>query len=652
MARFSKVLVANRGEIACRVIRSAQALGYRTVAVYSDADCEAPHVRLADEAVRLGPAPVGESYLSIERVLQAAGAVGADAIHPGYGFLAERADFAQACAWGGVTFVGPSPEAIEAMGDKARAKALAEQAGVPTVPGYRGEQDEAAFVAAAAEVGFPLLVKAAAGGGGRGMRRVDQASELPAALAAARAEAEHAFGDGTLLLERLVEGARHVEIQLLADEHGSALYLGERDCSVQRRYQKVIEEAPAPGVSPELRQQMGEAAASLAREIGYVGAGTVELLLAPDGSFMFLEMNTRLQVEHPVTELVTGLDLVAWQLRVAQGEPLPFSQEDVELVGHAIEARLYAEDPSADFLPQTGTLSCFAPPVGPGLRCDHGVKPGLVVSPHYDPMLAKVIAHGRDREEALRRLRRALRETGALGLVTNKGFLLEVLAHEPFVAGELSTRLLAEAPQLGQRVPPSAAHLALAAALGPEGPPAGDGLAGALAPLAGAALRKLRCGEVVYELGLQRLGAARWRIQAGDEVVELELLERNPSGRLWVEVEGVRRWAWASWDGDQVWVELDGRAYGFAAVRPRGLDEVEVAEGALVAPSDARVVSVAVAVGDEVEAGQVLVVLEAMKIEATLRAPRAGKVAELRAVAGEGVRRGAVLVQLEQEEES
>ena len=651
MARFSKVLVANRGEIACRVIESAQALGYRTVAVYSDADREAPHVRLADEAVRLGPAPVGESYLSIERVLQAAGEVGADAIHPGYGFLAERADFAQACAWAGVTFVGPSPEAIEAMGDKARAKALAEQAGVPTVPGYRGEQDEAAFVAAAAEVGFPLLVKAAAGGGGRGMRRVDQAGELPAALAAARAEAEHAFGDGTLLLERLVEGARHVEIQLLADEHGRALYLGERDCSLQRRYQKVIEEAPAPGVSPELRQRMGEAAASLAREIGYVGAGTVELLLAPDGGFMFLEMNTRLQVEHPVTELVTGLDLVAWQLRVAQGEPLPFSQEDVELVGHAVEARLYAEDPSADFLPQTGTLSCFAPPVGPGLRCDHGVRAGLVVSPHYDPMLAKVIAHGRDRGEALRRLRRALRETGALGLVTNKGFLLEVLDHEPFVAGELSTRLLAEAPQLGRRVPPSEAHLALAAALGPEGPPASAGLAGALAPLAGAAVRQLRCGDEVHELRLQRLGAARWRVALGEGALELELLERSPSGRLWVELDGVRRWAWASWDGEQVWVELEGRAYGFEAVRPRGLDEVEVAEGALVAPSDARVVSVAVAVGDEVEAGQVLVVLEAMKIEATLRAPRAGKVAELRAVAGEGVRRGAVLVQLEQEEE-
>ena len=401
MIAFTKILIANRGEIACRVTRTAKALGYRTVAVFSDADAVALHVREADEAVRIGPPPAQESYLNIEALLAAAKLAGADAVHPGYGFLSENAAFAEACTKQGLVFIGPPAAAIDAMGNKARAKALMEAAGVPVVPGYRGaDQSDETLIVEGRRIGFPLMVKAAAGGGGRGMRRVATAEELPQALARSRSEAASAFGSDELILERAIADAHHVEIQIFADRHGSVIHLGERDCSIQRRHQKVIEETPSPAVSTELREQMGEAAVAAARTIGYVGAGTVEFLLHRSQKFYFLEMNTRLQVEHPVTEAVSGLDLVAWQLRIAAGEKLPLKQDQVTFAGHAIEARLYAEDPQQNFLPQSGVLVDWRPASGGGVRIDHGLAPGQSVSPFYDPMLAKVIAHGATREEA------------------------------------------------------------------------------------------------------------------------------------------------------------------------------------------------------------------------------------------------------------
>src|SRR5215470_12104765 len=406
---FSKVLVANRGEIAWRVMRTAKAMGYRTVAVYSDADKDAPHVAFADEAARIGPPPVGESYLSIARILEAAKTSGADAVHPGYGFLSENEAFAAACDKAGLTFIGPPAAAIAAMGNKAAAKRRMIEAGVPCVPGYQGaDQSDGILEKEARKIGLPVMVKAAAGGGGRGMRLVESAGDLAEAIRTARAEAESAFGSGELILEKAVVDTRHVEIQVFADNHGNVIHLGERDCSVQRRHQKVIEEAPSPAVDAGLRQRMGAAAVAAATAIGYRGAGTVEFLLASDGAFYFLEMNTRLQVEHPVTEAITGLDLVEWQLKVAAGEKLPLTQEQVAFSGHAIEVRLYAEDAYAGFLPQTGCMDVWRPASGPGVRIDHGMKDGLQISPFYDPMLAKVIAHGRTREQARERLAREL----------------------------------------------------------------------------------------------------------------------------------------------------------------------------------------------------------------------------------------------------
>ncbi|MBT7667423.1 MAG: ATP-grasp domain-containing protein, partial [Rhodospirillaceae bacterium] len=396
---FTKVLIANRGEIACRIMRTSHAMGYRTVAVYSEADGDAPHVQLADQAVCIGPAPVAESYLNVSAILAAAARTGADAVHPGYGFLAENAAFAQACADAGLTFIGPSPKAIDLMGNKRLAKLRMADADVPCVPGYSGaDQDDGVLTAEGESIGFPLMVKAASGGGGRGMRLVENAADLPAAITGARSEAENAFGSGELILEKAVIEPRHVEIQVFADSRGNCVHLGERDCSIQRRHQKVVEEAPSPAVGPELRAAMGAAAVAAAQAINYQGAGTVEFLLGADGSFFFLEMNTRLQVEHPVTEMITGLDLVEWQLRVAAGEPLPLDQNGITYDGHAIEVRLYAEDPYADFLPQTGTVVAWRP--SPDVRVDTGIVEGQEISPFYDPMVAKVIAHGGDREEA------------------------------------------------------------------------------------------------------------------------------------------------------------------------------------------------------------------------------------------------------------
>ena len=448
---FSKILIANRGEIACRVIRTARALGYRTVAVYSDADAQAPHVVLADEAVRIGPAPAAESYLKFDAILGACRATGADALHPGYGFLSENAAFAQACSDAGVLFIGPPPSAIEAMGDKALAKQRMIEAGVPCAPGYLGQdQSDATLIAEAQKLGYPLMIKAVAGGGGRGMRLVRQEGELQAGIEGARREATSAFGDGTLMLERLIEGGRHIEIQVFADAHGNAVHLGERDCTAQRRRQKVIEEAPSPIVSPQMRAQMGADAVAAALAVGYRGAGTVEFIVDSENRHYFLEMNTRLQVEHPVTECITGLDLVEWQLRVAAGEPLPLQQQDIQLNGHAIEVRLYAEDPYNGFAPQTGPVQFWRPEWALAgrakgqcafgeVRIDAGIQEGGEISPWYDPMVAKLIAHGRDRNDAIRRLMAALEDSPLLGVRNNARFLRDLLDHPDFRAARMHT---------------------------------------------------------------------------------------------------------------------------------------------------------------------------------------------------------------------
>ncbi|HZX16921.1 MAG TPA: acetyl-CoA carboxylase biotin carboxylase subunit, partial [Pseudomonas sp.] len=424
MPAFNKILIANRGEIACRVMRTAQDLGYRTVAVYSEADADARHVQQADEAVCIGPAQVNQSYLLIANIIDAAQKTGADAIHPGYGFLSENADFARACEAAGIVFIGPTVEAIHLMGSKRLSKIAMLEAGVPCIPGYEGAaQDDETLSREAGRIGYPLMIKASAGGGGRGMRLVHESGELLAQIRTARSEAQNAFGSGELILERAVIQPRHVEIQVFGDQHGSIVYLGERDCSVQRRHQKVVEEAPCPVMTPELRQAMGEAAVKAAASVNYVGAGTVEFLLDQSGEFFFLEMNTRLQVEHPVTELITGQDLVAWQIRVAEGQPLPLKQDEIRLTGHAMEVRLYAEDATQNFLPQTGTALRWEPALREGIRIDHGLVEGQAITPFYDPMLAKVIAYGATREEARRKLVRAVEDCVLLGVNGNQRFL-------------------------------------------------------------------------------------------------------------------------------------------------------------------------------------------------------------------------------------
>ena len=435
------LLIANRGEIALRIMRTARRMGYRSIAVYSDADCGARHAREADAAVRVGGASPRDSYLNIAAIIEAAKLSGADAVHPGYGFLAENADFAQAVIDARLTWVGPPPAAIRQMGDKAEAKRIARKAGVPTIPGYDdADQSDDTLAEAARGIGYPVMIKAAAGGGGRGMRLIRAESELAAALGAARSEAHHAFGDGTLLLERALGGARHIEVQVFADQHGNVVHLGERDCSVQRRHQKLIEESPSPAVDAGLRERLGAAAVALARAVNYVGAGTTEFLLDRDGNFYFMEMNTRLQVEHPVTEAITGIDLVEWQLRVAAGERFTRPQSDIRFSGHAIEARLCAEDPARDFLPQAGCLVLWIP--DESVRTDHALASGAEISPHYDSMIAKVIARGRTRDEARERLASALDNTVALGLPTNKAFLAAVLRDEEFSARGATTDFL------------------------------------------------------------------------------------------------------------------------------------------------------------------------------------------------------------------
>ena len=654
------ILIANRGEIALRIIRACHKLGLRAVAVYSDADADSPHVLAADDAVRLGPAPAAGSYLNIPALLSAAARAGADAIHPGYGFLAENADFARACAEAGLLFVGPSPDAIAAMGDKRAARQLAAKLGLPVLPGYDGpEQDDETLTHEAARLGYPLMVKAAAGGGGRGMRLVNAPDELAAALAGARREAAAAFGNGDLLLERAVLRPRHVEVQVFGDSHGRVVHLGERECSVQRRHQKVIEESPSPAVSPALRAAMGAAAVALAAAVGYTGAGTVEFLLDETGRFTFLEMNTRLQVEHPVTELVTGIDLVEWQLRVAAGEALPWAQDDITLTGHAIEARLYAEDPAADFRPTGGDVLLWQPPTGEGVRVDDGIATGSVVGGHYDPLLAKIIAAGPTRADALRHLGRALADTVLLGLTTNLAYLRAVVAHPGFVAPEaLSTRFLEEAlPDWRPAHDPdetAAALIAVALAQwqrqGADGPGYWRNNPGQPPPL------RYRVGEEEAAVYLRPVPwqAGQFTVMLSPDLVapavslhHVEPQADSPRYDIDLTIAGRRRRVVLASAGDEWWAQTAGGPLRLTALPLLPEPRRSVAAGSsLRAPLPGTVLAVLVEVGQAVSEGQPLVKLEAMKMEYTIRAAAAGVVEAIHHAPGDSVAADALLIQV------
>jgi len=663
-ARFESVLIANRGEIAVRIIQTLRRLGIRSIAVYSDADADARHVREADEAVRLGPAPAAQSYLSIERVLDAARRTGAQAIHPGFGFLAESATFARACEQAGIVFIGPTAAAIEVMGDKISARAAVEARGVATVPGLaRPGLSDAELIAGAATVGYPVLIKPSAGGGGKGMHVVADAAELPDALAAARREAAAAFGDDTLFLERYMSTPRHIEVQIVADAHGHVVHLGERECSLQRRHQKVIEEAPSPLLDglddgAEIRARIGAAACETARSVDYRGAGTVEFIVSADrpDEFYFMEMNTRLQVEHPVTEQVTGLDLVELQLRVAAGEPLPLAQGEVVLTGHSIEARVYAEDPQSGFLPTGGRVLGVRHPSGPGVRVDSALATGLDVSTDYDPMLAKVIATGPDRATALRRLDAALRDTVVLGFETNIEFLRLLLAVPEVARGELDTGLIARAFDTLPFAAPSARTFIEAALLWDAGPATDAGRA----RVAGTSASGPWVRGDGWRLG--PAAARRYTLESGGRTADVRVW--GPSDDVRVSVDGGPEWpAAVSVEPAAASVTIDGRTAGVRHARDGGglwlagdgvtrylreqtARSARAGEAAaspeVTSPLPGTVVSASVLHSDHVEAGDVLVVVEAMKMEHALRAPFAGTVS-LAVAVGDRVARGAVV---------
>ena len=661
---FDTILIANRGEIACRIIATCRRMGVRTVAVYSDADARSRHVRLADVAVRIGPAPSRESYLCIDRILDAARRTGAQAIHPGYGFLSENDAFAEACAAADIVFIGPPAEAIRAMGSKAAAKKLMREAGVPLTPGYEGANQDAKFLAKEADaIGYPVMIKANAGGGGKGMRRVDAPADFAAALAGCKREAAAAFGDDSVLLEKFVVRPRHVEVQVFGDTHGNMLSLFERDCSVQRRHQKVIEEAPAPNLSQKLREALGEAGRNAARAVGYVGAGTVEFLLDRDGGFHFMEMNTRLQVEHPVTELITGLDLVEWQLRVAAGEALPVSQEDLTMRGHAIEARIYAEDPAHDFLPSIGKLvHLHAPQSSAHVRIDTGVEQGDSITPFYDPMIAKLIVWDETRELAVRRMERALGEFEIVGVANNVGFLRRLITSRSFTTADLDTGLIERehAWVAGEDADTPEAVFTLAAlgVMAREREQAARPVS-ALSPwartdgwrlnahftrglnfsqgkrsldvsveYAGTALRILK-GQAAVEVSDVEKDGARLRATIGVERVSANVVEH--SGKWHVFYEG-RHWVLIYDDPLEVSAEHHG------------------AEGSLRAPMPGRVIALVAKPGEAVEKGAPLMVLEAMKMECTIHAPGDGAVALFHFAPGDQVSEGAELLQFDRAE--
>jgi acetyl-CoA carboxylase biotin carboxylase subunit len=650
------VLIANRGEIACRVIRTCRRLGLRTVAVYSAADAAARHVAEADEALLIGPPPVAESYGNPAAILAAARRAGADAIHPGFGFLSENADFARACQDAGVLFIGPGPDAIAAMGNKRAAKLLMAERGVPILPGYSGaDQADPTLLREAERIGAPLMIKAAAGGGGVGMRLLRDLAELPAALASVRREAQAAFGSAEVILERALLRPRHVEVQIFGDRQGNLIHLGERECSIQRRHQKIVEEAPSPALTPALRAAMGAAAVAAGRAIGYTNAGTVEFLLDEAGEFYFLEMNTRLQVEHPVTEEVTGLDLVEWQLLVAEGAALPLAQDDVALRGHAIEVRLYAEDPERDFAPATGPVLLWREPADEGVRVESGVRGGDEISVYYDPMLAKIIARGPDRAAAIRRLARALEQTTLFGCATNLSFLRRLVLHPAFVAGDLSTAFLAEhGADLAGGPPEPALWLALLAAtlLGWQQ----QGAAGRYwrnnpgAPVraryrAGAAeIDVLAWPSSRVEQPLRVEWTAGGRVLAAGSV-EWQIIDDQT---LAITLDGHRQTVRAAACAGRWWAQVRGEVLDFAAVpllpEPRRRDDEG---GSTRAPMPGAVAAVLVEVGQAVEAGAPLLRLEAMKMEHTIRAAVAGTVSAIYCAAGDTVQADAVLIALD-----
>jgi len=640
--KFSKILVANRGEIAVRVMQTAKAMAYQTVAVYSDADRHARHVQEADEAVYIGASKVSESYLSIAKIIEACKKTGADAVHPGYGFLSENTDFAQACIDNQITFIGPTASAIELMGSKRLSKIAMIEAGVPCVPGYKGDRQDLEYLATQAEqIGFPIMVKASAGGGGRGMRLVQQASELVEALQTARSEAENAFGSGELILEKAVIAPRHVEIQVFGDTHGNYVYLFERDCSIQRRHQKVVEEAPCPVMTPELRQQMGEAAVAAAKACAYVGAGTVEFLLDASGTFYFLEMNTRLQVEHPVTELITGLDLVEWQLRVANGERLPLKQQELTLHGHAIEVRLYAEDPRQDFLPQTGKVLRWKPATLPNVRIDHGMLATNEVSPFYDPMVAKVIAYGKTREDAIRLLARAVDDCVLLGVNSNKQFLVNLLRHPIVVAGDTNTAFIQQHFQndssLRKQVL-SLETLAIAAALFSQSKSTAMWQTGLGVPLP----LKLKYDNQQIQLQLSSVNNT-FTAQLCDQTVCIEVLERTPEQLVYL-IDGVRRRVHYVLDGDQLYLDRDNGNVAIRNITYAAPETADVAgDGKIRAPMDGAVVNILVNKGDQVLKGQTLLILEAMKIQQQIKSDVDGVVEDVLGQQGQQVKKRQML---------
>ncbi|TDH61882.1 biotin/lipoyl-binding protein [Dankookia rubra] len=648
---FRTVLIANRGEIACRIIRTVRRLGLRSVAVFSEVDARAQHVALADAAWTIGPASAADSYLRIDRILEAARASGAEAIHPGYGFLSENAGFAEACADAGIAFIGPPPAAIRAMGSKAESKRLMEEAGVPIVPGYHGEaQDEAHLADQAARIGFPVLIKASAGGGGKGMRPVLRAEDFAAQLAGARREARAAFGDDRVLLERYLQKPRHVEVQVFADSQGKVLHLHTRDCSVQRRHQKVLEEAPAPDLPPALRARLHEAAVAAARAVGYVSAGTVEFIVEGNDAF-FMEMNTRLQVEHPVTEMITGLDLVEWQLRVAAGEPLP-RLEAPPPDGHSVEVRLYAEDPAQDFRPSTGPLRRFALPYpAPDLRIESGVREGDAITPFYDPMIAKLVAWGPDRGAALARLGAALGECRIAGITSNLGFLQRLVAHPAMLAAELDTGFAVRfAADLQPAARPTPALALAAAALEALLPAPGassdpwDRQDGWRLQGGGSQLLLLADGEAVHRLLLTHTGPG-WRVAL--DGAEAMLGGRRLDAALQVVLNGVTHRIPVLRDGDAIHVAVPEGAWTLRLrdpYLPAGGEAV--GQGRLAAPIPGRVVQVLVKEGENVSRGQVLAVLEAMKTELRITAPADGVVAHLGCAAGDSVEEGTEIVTL------
>ncbi|MDG1064703.1 MAG: biotin carboxylase N-terminal domain-containing protein [Luminiphilus sp.] len=659
MKTISTLLVANRGEIAVRVMRTARALGIRTVAVYSDADEDALHVREADQAIRLGGPIVSESYLNQEKVLAAAIEAGVDAIHPGYGFLSENSNFAAACEQKNIVFIGPPNQAIEVMGDKARAKRAMLEADVPCIPGYQDEaQDLETLLSAAEQIGLPVMIKAAAGGGGRGMRLVTELSQLEDAIGLAQSEAQNAFGSSELIIERAVLRPRHVEVQVFADQLGHVVHLGERDCSIQRRHQKVIEESPCPVMTPELRRAMGEAAVNVARAVDYVGAGTVEFLVDEEGQFYFLEMNTRLQVEHPVTELVTGYDLVEWQIRVARGEPLPAEQDDIELLGHAIEVRLYAEEPEKGFLPSTGPVSLFDFPEAEGIRVDSGVASGDEVSPYYDAMVAKIIGYGETREDARRRLLTALQDGALLGLGNNRNFLINALEQQSFKEGLATTAFIAEyygdqfsAPKVqGSFVAGGAViqHLLAMGEAHERAPLVSHELLDWSSRGRAVSVRDYRIDELEVSVRLEILAAGQYQVLFESEEFFVEFMGMSDT-RCELQINGWRE-SFNFVHESPATLHLANATYSmiltdYARVSPEGVDAA--AGGTVVAPMHGLLLAVEVTENETVVKGQRLAVLEAMKMQHEIIAPADGVVLETPGVAGRQVAAGDVMVVLE-----